>query len=366
MNSNEMAVELKFEEFSHWREWIRNDLVLGGLDTPSEEICLLFATRAVTLTDTLFGHCDKMEDQKSIRNQLIQALILQLCWGRELELHKKSKLRQQLDPTLPSLEGRELIARKHNECVMEASDGHHYSVTFPSLGSETALATQMICLELARVLGLPVPKARLILVSSQLALRAGIHPDYAARNNSKSFNCLGTRMEPEQLGISSANERHLPISLRSSRYISGALMLNVLTLNLIPEELTFRAIDGHAEPFFRQFSHCLMDADWDRFVKAKGCEQVPMVFADKIKSYEQLETWIKRIEQIDFEHICEIAIKLPPEWYDYKPTLIAAVINKLSERSRDLRIVILRLIRIGRLPCIRQHAGYSHGRNGTA
>jgi hypothetical protein len=127
---------------------------------------------------------------------------------------------------------------------------------------------------------------------------------------------------------------------------------------LISGELTFRALKGHAEPFFRQFSHGLMDADWARFLKATYREPVPVVFASRVKSYEQLEVWIKRIEQIDLDRICEVAMKLPPAWYGHKPMLVAAVTTKLGERRRDLRESILRLIRAGRFPSIRRHAGH--------
>jgi hypothetical protein len=337
------VVELGFADVNYWDEWIKGEVFQGGVDPPDEEGSLLFATRAVTTADALLSSARNSEDILITRDQLIEALVVQQCWHRSVELRRKEKTNRADESPLPLIEGREVVARKADGLVMLGSDSHHYLASFAGPERRTALATEVICLELARTIGLPVPPIRLLRVDHHLASRAGALPACRGRTAAATPTFLGIRELPDEKpreGLPS-----LPLSASTSRYLAGKLTLDVLTLNLVPDDTTFRVRRGRLEPIFKHFRHCLMDANWNHFIRAKPAEPVPLSFVDRIRSYEQIETWIRRIERVDLERICEVAVKLPPDWYGNWPTSVAAVIVKLIERTGYLRESVLRLLR---------------------
>jgi hypothetical protein len=353
MGTGDVAVELKLREFSDWLDWMQRDLVLGGIDLPSEETCVLFAASAVRLAERLRPLCRHLPAR--LRTLLIQGAILHQCWNRQVTLHIRRKPSSAMVQLLPALEALDFVRKYNNhEHVMECGDGHRYLVRFPEPDRDTGLATELICLEVARDMGLPVPHASLVLVSRELASRAGIlHNCRASELSNNVFSCLGLRVDAEDLVLDESGRPELAMSPRSVRFMRGALVFDILTLNSISAGPIFRSFDGRAEPIFRDYRHCLMDSDGKRFLKTTYREPVRRVsISDSVKSYEQLEVWVRRAEHIDLQRIWGLAFKMPAEWYGYNPMLITSVLEKLDQRIQDLRRSILFLIKGSRFPGI--------------
>jgi len=346
------AIELALysRESSEWVEWMKNSLVAGGIDLPSEETCLLFAGKAVRMAEQVRRVCK--HQPRSLRSKLIQAGILHQCLMRQLELRAKSRPASFLK--LPALDLVDFV-QKHGsmEYTFEATDGHRYRVNFGIKQRQAALATQVICLELARQMLVPVRPAGLMFVSRSLATRAGVLRNCACLSHNlfcrcgDMLCCFGVR-EIEHIEVDGDGNPIAPYGPKAFSQMTGRLVFDILVLNTFWEKPVFVNADRSASPIFADFSHCLMDTDWPRFLVATKRE--PPIYthwADKIKRYEQLDCWIKRAEQIDLQQICEIAMKLPAYWYCNQPGLVVAVIEKLAERVRDLRGILHNLVKNG-------------------
>jgi hypothetical protein len=357
---NEIAAGLEISEISEWLDWMRQELSLGGVDLPGEETCVLFAASSVRLAERIRYIYKHLPD--TLRSLLIQAAILHQCWTRQLKLQGKLKKITDGVRELSLGEAVNFIRRRNtDEYLTEAADGHQYIVRFPRSDRETALATELICLELARDMGLPVPSSSVILVSRKLASEVGIVVERRTRYiaNGSFFSCLGLRVDIDELKIADNGRPEVRASPANFRYLTGALVFNILTLNLIQRAPVFHHRSGRAEPIFVDHSHCLMDADWSRFLKATYKEPVPLTqLAEKIKSFEQLEPWLRRARNVDFDHIWELTFKLPPVWYGGRRMVVTNVMRKLEDRARNLRHSVEYLIETGNFPNIRRHSEF--------
>lgn len=359
MRGNRIKFELYEQETSDWADWIKSNLPFVGIDAPSEEVCLLIAAKSVGLAQQVLRISKHLP--ASLRTTLIEAAILHQCWKRQVELHKrKSRIvgsaHQLVIPHLDAV----AILHRHSSVAytVEASDSHRYLVTFPLRGNETTLATQVLCGQVAREIGLPIRPSSLIFLGKRIALNAGIRSDCHISCLSKEtfcpladrLCCLGSR-ECEVLEIKESGRPDLPLSPKTFHHMVGRMVFDYWVLNSVSEVPTFRNVSGRAEPIFGEFSHCLMGGDWPDFLRATIREQVPRSeLVSRIRSYQQLEAWIRRIEDVNLDSVAELVVKLPSYWYGGRPTLLSSVIAKLGERRRDLRGVIHHLVRKGHFP----------------
>jgi len=183
--------EPKKDEISEWLNWMRRDLPAGGVELPGEDTSDLFATSAVRLAYRIRNLCRHLP--ASLRTKLIEAAILHQCWKHRMNLQKKLRAICAGSPAIDIAQAATLIrGRPDGECLMEAADGCKYVVKFPKCYGDTALATEIICLALAKQMGLPVPAASVIVVSHSLARNSGLMGDRWSRLRSKDsiFRCL--------------------------------------------------------------------------------------------------------------------------------------------------------------------------------
>ena len=351
-------VELAFydQEVSEWVDWMKSNLASGGIDLPSEETCVSFAAQSVRVAEKVQRISSHLP--RSLRTTLIEAAVLHQCWTRQVKTRRRNKqiAGQASQTPIPSLDALAVIERhRANAYTVEASDGHRYRVNLPLPGREKTLGTEALCLEIAREIGLPTPSACLIFMNKQMAMRAGILRDCRATCLSSGMFCPladklcchGVREVP-CVETGETGRPNLPIGPRAFKDMVGRIVFDVWVLNALAEAPAFRDMRGRAEPVFAEFGHCLMDADWPRFVSAHCRERVPDVkSAERIRSHQQLDVWIRRIEEVDLEATFEHVIKLPSYWYGNRPLLLSAVVTKLDQRRGDLPGIIRHLIKTG-------------------
>jgi hypothetical protein len=349
-----VAPEPKKNEISEWLNWMRSELPAGGVELPGEDTSDLFATSAVRLAHRVRNLC--MHLPASLRTKLIEAAILHQCWKHRVNLQKKLRAICIDSRAIGIGQAVTLIrGRPDGECLMEAADGCKYVVKFPRCYGETALATEIICLTLAKQMGLPVPTASVIVVSHNLARNSGLMGDRWSRLRSKDsfFRCLGLKLHFEELRVENGKPQ-IAFSQKTRRYLIGKLVFDILTLNLARRAPAFRDLKGHAEPVFMDQARCLADADWPRFLRAHYNEPLTLErTVDKVRSFEQLQPWIRRARNIDFDPIWELVFNLPAEWYGEQRMLITSVLRKLDDRARSLRRSIFYLIEAGSFPNIK-------------
>lgn len=359
MRHDSSGLEPEINDLSAWVQWMEQELTLGGPDLPGTETCLLFAAAAIRLACNVrrvYGHLPA-----SLRVRLIEASILHQCWQRQRELAKRSTPKIARLTSLPMLEAREFTCSGDNgHKVVVAADEHEYAIRIPTPERKWDLATEVICFEIARWLGLPTPPLALIVLTGSLAARVGvlIHPSGCPVKRSvtaEALHCLGVRKiatVPTSQGRPSR-----PLSARGRALLLGQAMIEMLTWSTLLEEPSFICPKNYAEPVFLDYSHCLAESNWPRFITEQASPCLMRASVTRlVRSYQQLEAWIARAERLDFCRIAEIIVKLPSEWYGNRPLLLAKVMEKVRDRVHELRPTVLRLIdagafpRIGRLP----------------
>jgi hypothetical protein len=340
---------------------MRSNLPDGRIDLPSEETCVSFAAKSVSVAEHVRQICGHLP--RSLRTTLIESAILHQCWKRQMGMRRRNRQTAcDVSKTpIPVLDAVAIAQRRSaNVYTVEASDEHLYRVSSPLPGRGRTLATEVLSLESAREIGLPVPPASLIFLNRGMAARAGISRDCRATCLSTEMFCpsgdrlccLGVR-EFEHVQIAENGEPKLPLGPKAFRNMVGRMVFDLWVLNAVAEAPAFQNVKGRAEPVFGEFRHCLMDADWPKFVRASSRERVPHAgLAGRIRAYQQLEVWIRCVEEVHLEAILERVVKLPSYWYDNQPLLVSAVVTKLDERRRDLRGIIHHLVKAGCFPGI--------------
>jgi hypothetical protein len=354
---------IELREMPDWVRWMRDELARTGNDLPTPETCMDFVQAAIRLAQRVrkaTGHLPT-----SLRNHLIEAAILHQCWKRQT-LSRKGDRRVQVSriATLDALEFVQHTAG--NNYLMTTADGNEYEVKFPSPQREFALATEVAFSAVAQLMGISVPPFAVVSVDVELAARAGIRGNQSKSkfwggtlDSSRALLCLGLRSE-DILSLDGTGRSGFPPHSNTFGSLIGISLLNVLALNTIQQRQSFKNLNGRAEVVFTDFSHCALGADWGRFTEAKNKGPIPCApLNQKIRSYEQLEPWIRRAEQADLDQVCELLIKLPACWYGNRPAMAVAIVEKLRHRIANLRPIILNLIESGYFQNIKAKPGKS-------
>jgi hypothetical protein len=350
------SVELLYlADISEWLDWMRQEMPLGGVDLPNEDTSVLFSAKAVHLAHRLEPLCYHLPTQ--IRTLLIQASILHQCWNRQRSLRETVHTNAPHSGELETNYGKKFIRRVGGDSLIEADDGQQYIVKFPSSDRETALATEIIAIRLAKLMGLPTPNASVILVDRELARATGIGRSGWQHyvSNGTSISCLGL-CAARSLRMEEDDHPKIRLSRKGVQYSAGMLVFNILLLNSLQEEPFFRIVKGRAEPTFLYHSRCMMDGNWSRFVRASYTEWVvlPSLLACRIKSMDQLAPWLIRAKNVDLNHIWKLVFTLPPAWYGERRILLTGILRKLETRMWKLEDSVRYLVQQGHFPSIRK------------
>ncbi len=360
MQGKQISLDFTTEEVNEWILWMKRCLTPGGFEVPGHETCATFAAAAISSAD--HAHRIARHFPPAFRALVIEAAILHQCWSRQVDLNNSNRLFVS-SKRVPLLKATEVVQRySAREYAVEVSSEQRYRVTFPLPGSEIRFATQLICLEFARQMGLPVRSTAFISLNTSLAARMGVLRQCKSTCRSRELFCNSENLvccfgvqEIEELDLDEEFKPNLPQSVRTPRYQAGACVFNILALNLIPERACFRNVGGHAEPIFGDFGHCLMGADWTHFLTASARQKpCKTMWDDTVKSYDQLEFWVQRAEGVDINRICELVVKMPAQWYGNDPLMLADVVRKLEDRRGNLRKIIIECVNSGQFARIKK------------
>jgi hypothetical protein len=142
------------------------------------------------------------------------------------------------------------------------------------------------------------------------------------------------------------------------RNMVGTLILNTWTLNLSPRQWhdcsgavgqLACALAGDAGGF--------AGGDWSRFLDSTH-ESLPaaQAVAARVKRWDQIEPWIRKVFQVNQNPIWEFAFQMPPEWYGGDRRTLTHVLHKLSRRQLDIPRALHHFLRVGYLPELKMSA----------
>jgi hypothetical protein len=354
---DEAAYQLNLLEISEWFDWMRRELPAGGVDLPSEETSVLFAARAVRLAERIRTICPR--GSTHLRSLGIQASILHQCWAQQRNLRESGLDKVRHLKELRITTGTKFLERLDGCRSIEASDGNRYTVRFPKSDYDTELATEVIGIELARLIGLPVPSISLVVVDKKLAEKVGIGtagwPRYVSTGS--VFCCLGLQVV-ENVNFDMVGHEP-PLTREGSSQLIGGLILDILLLNWMGEPPLFRTFKKHSEPIFLYRSRCMMNANWPRFLKASYREfpAISLSAMQEVRSMEQLKPWIRNLRNADLGHLWKLVFELPPCWYGSHRIAVTGVLRKLDTRIFKLRDSIDYLVGRGCFPNMQSQEG---------
>lgn len=346
--SPSQAVDIS--EVGNWLDWMRREVPGTGMDLPTDEASVLLLCKALHLRSRVHHLCPHMPS--SLETLFMEAGILHECWA----LHKRQSDTARAIKRKPRLAVRlatRFVQRWNADILMEASDGQHYVVKFPHSVRENMLATESITVELARGMGLPVPEACIIEVSSDLAATFGVvsrgWPRYLSTD--RTFECLGLRAV-DDFDITGKNWQPKKSSDDILFYLSGFLIFNILALNLV-QEPPFHGMNDRGEPIFLYQNGSMLCANWSRFIRATHKDDwfpQPPAIANIVRSSEHLDHWIHRATDLDLNPIWGLTFRLPSTWYGGNHNLAASVLRKLETRVLELHESVRSLTQKGYFP----------------
>jgi len=346
----EVARITELVETSEWFEWMREELPKGGINLPGEETATLFVVNSVRYAERVrevYKHLPS-----NFYNLFIEAGIIHQCWNKHRTEYKH--LSQNPDHQFKFTGIRALrCLRSFNDHshVMDGSDGNRYIVKFPKSDSETLLATEALCTEIARMMGLPTPRLNLVAVDRELARDLGIStrgwPRYMLRGD--SYQCLGRLVESEVTDQPSRKMMN-----KASKLLIGGLIFDILTANGTERMPAYRMTESGTEPFFL-CDKSLMCGNWQAFIHPRSEDKIGNVTsAVDVRSVDQLDVWIKRAQGIDFNEVWKLAFEIPSEWYGGHRMLLTNVLCRLRENAIVLKESVNSLIHLGHFPYLKR------------
>lgn len=313
---------LELAEISEWVDWMRRTLPASDIQLPNEETSVLFAANAVRFAERIRPFCHHLPI--SLRSMVIEAGILRQCAVRQRQLRDRSKdAPERSHRGLAMLEGVSCVepADTRESPIVLANDGFHYVLRFHDARASARMATEAICLALARSMGLPTPGFATVSVSGKLHALIQNSP----RNTAA---CLGLRLTQ-----TAPPESH--------RLALGFLIFDILTLN------SGREFPPRSQGVVN-LSHCLCDADWPHFLSSTYTDSLAFHrTATRVRSFVQLEPWLRKVQNVDMNPLWELAFHLPPQWFGDDRIGITRVLDKISARIGHLRNIVHHLVQTG-------------------
>lgn len=338
---------LGIAETSEWFDWLRKELPLGGVSLPHEEDAVLYIEQAIHMSyrvQGIYGHLPE-----PMRSKLIMAAIVFQCWKLQRDLRERARIprRAAILPTVTANTYLQHIGCSGRHHLVEANDGFTYVVTIPSsLWAETLSTTEILCNELARIFGLTVPTAAIVVLAPDLLRRADLkHFDPSRlKNRQTPKQCVGFRHlsnTEDQRDIFEVCRRDRAVR----NQVLGRLVFDLWVGNFRPSGLMLNSDDtrsGKSAVFF-DHTKCLAGDDLSRFLNTSEfgdcCPRIQFSAADE----RTLQKWVRTARSLDLNPLWDLLIDVPPYWYGSYRGKYGEVLQALEFRKAFLKSEVDRM-----------------------
>jgi hypothetical protein len=232
--------------------------------------------------------------------------------------------------------------------LMRCEDGHYYVVKFRNNPQhQRLLANEFLAAKLAEHVGLPVPAGEVVEVSSwliahtqeltvvlgsqQVACEAGLQfgSRYAVRpSEGQVFDYL----PPEFLA-----------RVRNLNTFAGILALDKWTCNADGRQVAFwrKLRERKYSAAFIDQGYCFNAGEWTfPDFPLRGVFPRNEVYSG-VTGWDSFEPWLTRIENLEEVQLRKAAEQIPPQWYGDEWGELEGLVNKLLQRRRLVRDLIL-------------------------
>jgi hypothetical protein len=231
--------------------------------------------------------------------------------------------------------------------LMLGAEGHTYVVKFRNNPQHVrVLANEFLGSKLAAAVGLTVPEAELIEVSSWLIENT---PELEIDLGQTRVRCepglhFGSRfaggLMPGQV-VDFLPEAQMA-ELKNLDEFAGILALDKWTGNANGRQAVFvrRQRERRYKAVFIDFGYCFHAGEW-RFEDAplRGVYFRNDVYQG-VRGWETFEPWLSRLESLAADVVWEAANKVPPDWYGGDQSEMEALVEKLLKRRSRIRELI--------------------------
>ena len=234
--------------------------------------------------------------------------------------------------------------------LMRCADGELYVVKFLNNPQHPRfLINELLCAQLARRLGLPVPPPTLVEVSPELI-----------QHSQSLFMERGWKREPCASGLHFASRYPGPPQetlvadflpdkflrrVRNPEAFLGALVFDKWTCNCDGRQMVFyRHVKGRGSAYnvlMIDHGFCFNGGEW-KFPDSpiRSVYQRRVVY-DSVRGLESFEPFLSSVEELEETELQEFAANIPEEWYEGKRNDLDCLIENLFRRRRRVRQAIL-------------------------
>ncbi len=312
---------------------------MGGINMPTEECAVLYIGLALSMAQKVRAVYRHLPEP--LRYQLVEAAVVHECWDSQRRERQRLQMPARRD-AMYAVEAATYLGAIGNSGahhLIEARDDFRYVITVPrGLWVETLPATEVICCEAARLLGLTVPTSAIVAVEQSLLRRIDLNcgPWGRPKRRDKFVPCCGFRYVegPEKAATVFDPRANKAIAAQTI----GRLVFNLWVQNFRSTRLAVLHDDSLRADRIEFFDHsrCLSGADWNRFMRtaylADACPRIHLTEDDD----REIRRWIRRVMEIDMSPLWQLVFDMPPAWYGSQRPRLAEVIETLEQRKYQL------------------------------
>jgi len=231
---------------------------------------------------------------------------------------------------------------------MCCKDGHYYVVKFRNNPQhQRVLANEFLATKLAEHIGLPVPAAEIVEVSSQLIADTA---DLTVVLGSQQVACEAGLQFGSRYAVNPAEGQvfdYLPpeffARVRNLGAFAGVLVLDKWTCNADGRQVAFcrKLREKKYSATFIDHGYCFNAGEWTfPDFPLRGVFPRNEVYS-RVRGWNSFEPWLTRMEELEAECLWEAAGQIPPEWYGHAWDELEGLVEKLLRRRRLVRDLIL-------------------------
>ena len=228
--------------------------------------------------------------------------------------------------------------------LMRCSDGGFYVVKFPgNPQGNRILVNELICTNLARLLGLPAPAGKIIEIDSSIIHLNKITTEWSFGSRPSSAGLgFGSRHPGNRTLIFTRVPEARMSDVENRHDLAGIFLFDLWTSNLDPRELLFfRQPDAWGmRACMIDSGNCFRGTSWT-FHNIYRVPQHPNPhYFSWITDTKSFEPWLSRIEKLDKTFILDAYLPIPPEWYGLDLPFLKKLLWHLNNRRNCLRGVL--------------------------
>ena len=333
---------LRCAETSEWLDWLRENLTMGGVSLPIEEVSVLYVERALDLADRIEQAHRTLP--VALRHKLVGSAIVYQCWDAQREMILRRKWPRKRAPLrcVEAVGYVRPVGRSGRHHLVQGHDGYQYVITLGTgLWSETMPAGEVIAAELARMFGLKMAECAIVEVTPDVLRIADAHrAGEFRRQRDHRECCFGSQfVDVPSVQVGCTEEAAAPVPDILAGKLLDMMVFDNWMLNWRPREFAVLTPDssGLTDLIFFDNSQCFVGGDWFKYAESTHAQRSAGVGGTlHARVLEDLGRSLGGVLKIDMNPIWELAFEMPESWYGGNRPAVIGLLQAIERRKFDL------------------------------